>query len=135
HAIQITAVGPGTAVIRSASTTGQFGPQEWVTIHVICGAEAPIRPAAPVVIARLGQRVTLVVVSDIANRAQFTWYRGREGDRSQPLAATGPQIELTATSYGTQYVWVAATTPCSASSAEFQTEVVPPRLRAVRGAG
>jgi hypothetical protein len=130
HNVQIVAVGPGTAAIRSEEQNG-FGPA-YVRIAVVCGAEPPVRAAAAVVQAHIGQAVAIAAASDIANRSQFTWYLGREGDRSHPLAATGPQIELTPTAYGTQYVWVSAMTPCSASSAEIRVDVAQPRHRAAR---
>lgn len=130
--VRITATGPGSAFIRYEQSNGALSQEKYVTIKVVCGAEPPVYAAAPVVQARLNQTVALAAVSDIANRTLFTWYLGREGDRSHPLAATGPRIELTATRLGTQYVWVSAMTPCSATSAEIRLEVVPLRGRAVR---
>lgn len=131
HTVRVAAVGPGTAFIRTESQGGMSA-QYWVVIHVGCDAEPPVHAATPVVQARLGQVITLKAFSEFGYRAQFAWFLGREGDRSRPLAAGGPELDLRMGESGSQYVWVSATTPCSTSSAEFRVDVSLPRRRAAR---
>lgn len=117
HDVDIVAVAPGKAWIAGVG-------QRWVEIDVICGApEPPVRAAAPVIRARAGEMLTLRALSDIAARSRFTWYLGRDGDTSHPLAATGTEIFFVPRTAGTQYLWVNATTPCTASTAEFRIDV------------
>jgi len=129
HAVEIVAVGPGNTSISEALPNDKFGWQ-YVKIRVLCTEEPAVRAATPVVLTRLGEAVTLKAVSDIAERTRFTWYLGHVGDTSHPLAATGPEVALVPRA-GVQYVWVAAVTTCSASSAEFRIET----LARVRAAG
>jgi hypothetical protein len=62
----------------------------------------------------------------------YQWYRGRAGDVTHPLDATGAEFTFTPDAYGPAYVWVAATTVCSSSTAEFRVDVPLVRRRAVR---
>ncbi|MBV8516968.1 MAG: hypothetical protein JO197_06120 [Acidobacteria bacterium] len=128
HLVPIEAVGPGTARI----CLGNSGDSCYVTIFVRCGEEAPVRAAQPVLRAELHQPVTLSVVTPIAQRTHFTWFRGRMGDRSQPLDAASAEITFAPDAYDAQYVWVSAVTSCSTSSAEFRIDVPRPRQHAVR---
>jgi hypothetical protein len=128
--VPIIALSPGYAVIREQTTSGALIDPSWVTIHVICGDEQPIRAAATELRGRIREPLALGVLSEIAARTQFTWYLGRKGDITHRLPDTGPRIAFTPSAYGTQYVWVSARTTCSESTAEFRIDV-PARVRAV----
>lgn len=129
--VQIVAVGPGTAAIRQDTGFG-FESVSWVRITVVCGAEAPAIAATPLLQGRVGEPLTLALVSSIANRTNFTWYLGETGDVSHPLDAAGPQIAFTPATYGTIHVWASAVTPCSASTVQFTIEVPYPRRRTAK---
>ena len=127
--VPVTGVGPGTAGLYVQGKSPAFA---FVNIEVVCRAEGPIENATPVVKIIAGKPVTLRVETPIAHRTAFTWYRGRNGDKSQPIGgAAGPELVLTP-ERGTEYVWVLATTPCSTSSAEFRIDVQPSKQRALR---
>lgn len=128
HLVPVEAVGPGVARI----CLGNSSEACYVTIYVHCGDEAPVLAAQPVLRAELHEPVTLSVVTPIAQRTHFTWFRGRMGDRSHPLDAASAEITFAPDAYDTQYVWVSAVTSCSTSSAEFRIDVPRPRSRAVR---
>lgn len=130
HDVRITALTPGAASIRQETSNG-LDAVAWVRINVVCAPEAPVRAAAPVVRGNVGQAVAIEVVSEIAERTRFTWYLGRKGDRSHPLDSIGPRMTFISNAYGSQYLWVSATTPCSVSSTEFRVDVASPRRRAV----
>lgn len=129
HEVEIRAVGPGAARIRTYDG-GKFGDWAWVHIKVVCEQEAPVSPVFPVLRASIGVPVMIAVDSAWPDRTVFTWYCGRQGDRSQPIAASGPAITFTPDTYGTQYVWVSATTSCSESATEVRIDVPPARRRA-----
>jgi hypothetical protein len=131
HEVRIAAIGPGLASIRQEWKLG-LGEVTWVRIVVVCGAEAPVRPAVADVRARIGEPVAIAVLSEIAERTVFHWYLGRVGDLSHPLSASGTEIAFTPTAYGTQYVWVSAITTCSTSSTQFSIDVPLLRRRAVQ---
>lgn len=130
HEVAIVAVGPGTASIREEYSTGQLGSVPWVRITSVCGVEPAAVAAVPVVRARVGERVTLSVVSPIASRTTFRWYAGVIGDDSHELDASGPELVVTPDAYGAQSYWVSAMTPCSASTVQFRVEVPRPKPRA-----
>ena len=130
HDVEIVATGPGYAAIRRENENGSLG-QAFVQITVTCGPEPAVRAMAPLLHARAGDAVTLQAYSEIGDRSRFAWYAGRQGDTSHPLAATGPQIVIVPRTVGPNFVWVNATTPCSASTAEFRIDV-PARIRAAR---
>jgi hypothetical protein len=124
--IPVTGVAPGTAILTIRN-------EEYMstTIDIFCGHEDPIHAAEPRVVGNIGRPVTLEAVTPIAHRTTFAWYRGRQGDPSSPISASGPELSYTP-SAGTQYVWVLATTPCSSSMAEFRVDGHPARRRTVR---
>jgi|GEM_PF-1426131 len=128
--VEIVAIGPGTASIRQEGPTGVLGGTNWVVINVVCGDEPPVRAAAPELRARLGDPVSLAIVSEIASRTTFTWYLGEIGDHSQPLYLAGPEVVYKPEHPGTTRVWVEAHTPCSTSAAQFTIEVPLPKRRA-----
>jgi len=130
HDVRITAVGPGAASIRQEIPSG-LDEVAWVRINVVCAPETPVRAAAPILHGSIGEPVAIEAVSEIAERTTFTWYLGREGDRSHPLDSIGPRRAFTPNAYGSQYLWVSAITRCSVSATEFRVDVVPPRRRAV----
>lgn len=131
HDVTISGIGPGTTAIRDVLPSGQVaGYPSWVIIHVTCGAEPAVQPAARILSTRSGRPVTLSAVSQFPDRTTFTWYLGRIGDGSKRLDANGPQMTFTPTAAGTQYVWVSAMTACSTSAAEFVIEVSSSRHRA-----
>ena len=103
-----------------------------VEVTVVCGREPEIQAAAPLQSAKLGAPVTLRAETPIAERTTFTWYRGLVGDMSEPLAASGPELELTTNEPGLHHAWVMAMTPCSSSTASFAVDVVAPKRRSAR---
>lgn len=124
--VRITGVAPGTAYLTIQSYPGRF-----TQIQVACGTEDPIQPAEASVGGTIGEPVTLRAVTPIAHRTTFAWYHGRVGDLASPLAGSGPEVELTPTR-ATEYAWVLATTPCSASTAEFHVTAHASRRRTAR---
>lgn len=127
--VPVTGIAPGKAslYVDGTAISGQY-----VDIDVVCGEEAPVVNATPVTATRAGVPVTLRVESRMAGRTTFTWYRGRTGDTSLPIAAAGPSLEFTPHVSGANYVWVMAATPCSSSTAEFMIEVPAPKRRSAR---
>jgi hypothetical protein len=123
--VTITGLGPGFAGIGQP-------PHFQVEIYVVCGAEAPIRPAVATLQTTHDKAVTLKLESEIVPRAAITWFAGRVGDTSRRLALGGGSIEFKPTVVGTQYVWAEARTPCSLTTAEFRVDVTAPRRRSVR---
>jgi hypothetical protein len=126
--IRVTGLAPGFSWI----VTGSYPGARLARIIVSCGEQAPVVAANPEVSARLNEEVALTTASADLDRTTFTWYRGRLGDTSQPLDASGPAIQFAADSTGDHYVWVSAMSACSTSRAEFHVEVIQPRRR---GAG
>ncbi|MEO8380080.1 MAG: hypothetical protein ABI779_10495 [Acidobacteriota bacterium] len=124
--VTITGIGPGTTVVTVNSI-----PPTHTVVEVVCGLEDPVRPAAANVVAPRAEPVTLEVVSSIAHRQTFTWYRGHQGDQSSPIAGSGPSLTFTPQA-AREFVWVQATTPCSTSAAEFTVDVPLSRRRSVR---
>lgn len=128
--IAITGVAPGEAGLF---VHGYASNRPRVAVDVVCGVETTIENATPEVRTIAGKPATLRVETPIAHRTAFTWYRGRNGDTSQPIVgATGPQATLTPQGQGTEYAWVLATTPCSRSAAEFRIDALTPKQRASR---
>ena len=125
--VRVTGVAPGTAKLRIRN----YDKYPVTTIDIFCGKEDPIHAAEAHVVAAIGQPVTLEAITPIAHRTTFTWYRGRQGDSSAPLPASGPEISYTPEA-GTQYVWVLAATPCSSSMGEFRVDGRLSKLRTVR---
>lgn len=78
--------------------------------------------------AKLGTPVTLTAPPGQI----FTWYAGRTGDISRPLYTGGILFNYVPDRVGTQVVWVAASTSCATSYGEFEIDVTPSRVRAVR---
>ena len=132
YAVPILGIGPGTTAIRLVMPGGKLDGQDWVKIHVVCGAEAPVAAASQIVSTIAGRPVTLSATSQYPDRTTFAWYAGHVGDVSKPIDATGPQITLTPNAIGKQYVWVSAITTCSSSAAEFAIDVSSARYRPVR---
>lgn len=128
--MEITAVGPGIALIRQ-EYNGLLSDYGWVRILVTCAIEPPVRAAVPVLTTRPGVPVILAAETEIASRTSFVWYHGRQGDRSHRIEASGPVLRFVPETPGTKYVWVEAITPCSISTAEFRIETGLPRRRAV----
>lgn len=104
----------------------------FVDVTVRCGKEPPIQAAEPQQSVKTGEPVTLRAVTPIAARTTFTWYHGAIGDMSAPIAASGPELELTPATAGKHSVWVMASTPCSTSTVEFEVEAWSPRRRTAR---
>jgi hypothetical protein len=129
--MRIVGIASGVAQIVWIGPAG-YGTNAYVTVYVRCGAEPPVAAATPLVRAAHGQPATLLAVSEIANRSLFHWYSGRTGDTSHPLESYGSQAVYVPSTYGVQYVWVEAATPCSTSTAEFTIDVPLPKPRAVR---
>jgi hypothetical protein len=128
--VLVTGLAPGQAGLYVEGVAVQLA---FVTVDVACGSEEAISVATPVVKTIVGKPVTLRAETPIAHRTAFTWYRGRSGDESQPIAgAAGPELTLTPETRGTEYVWVRATTPCSTSTAELRIDAQPPKQRAAR---
>jgi hypothetical protein len=125
--VRVTGVAPGTATLMIRN----YDKYPTTTIDIFCGDEDPIHAAEPRIAATIGKPVTLEAVTPIAHRTTFAWYRGRQGDQSSPLSASGPEISYAPVA-GTQYVWVLATTPCSSSMAEFRVDGHPSKRRSVR---
>jgi len=125
--ISITGIGPGDTSVR----IGRNGTWPWLSIHVVCGSEASVIAAKPVITATQGQTVSIQAITPMASRAVFLWYSGRIGDDSHPITdgGAGPELRLMAETAGTRYVWVVARTPCSDSMAEFRIDVAPLRRR------
>ena len=126
--VAVTGILPGTAGIL----VRPYSELEQVAIVVECGREDPIQAETPERTVDRGHAVTLRVLTPIAHRMAFAWYRGRAGDTSQPLSASGPQVELVPDTSGAHYAWVLGTTPCSSSMAEFRIDVRAPKQRVVR---
>ena len=126
--VAVTGILPGTAGIL----VRPYSELEQVAIVVECGREDPIQAETPERTVDRGDAVTLRVLTPIAHRMSFAWYRGRAGDTSQPLSASGPQAELVPATSGTHYAWVLGTTPCSSSMAEFRIDARAPKQRVVR---
>lgn len=103
-----------------------------VDVTVVCAAEAPVQAAEPRQATRPGVPVTLRAVTPAAERATFTWYHGRVGEMSAPIANSGPEVVFASNDHGVQYAWVMATTLCSSSTAQFEIEVTTPRRRSAR---
>jgi hypothetical protein len=101
-------------------------------IRVICGQEVPVAASTPTVTARVGQQVSLRVVSSAEERTLFEWFLGKTGDRSIPIPASGSECQFTPSAPGTQSIWVSAITACSISAAEFRVEVASPKRRSAR---
>lgn len=127
--IAITGVAPGEAGLY---LHGYALNRPYVAVDVVCGVETAIANATPEVKTVPGKGVTLRVETPIADRTAFTWYRGRAGDLSRPLAGEGPQLTWVPPTHGRHQVWVRATTPCSTSTAEFVIDALAPRQRAAR---
>ena len=131
HDVTITGIGPGVTAIREVLPSGALaGFPSYVIIHVTCGAEAPVMPATEVVSTRVNKPAMLTALSQFPDRTAFTWFAGHVGDTSKPIGASGPQIIVTPSAAGRQYVWVSALTTCSTSAAEFAIDVSPSRHRA-----
>jgi hypothetical protein len=123
-AILVTARGPGkTDVCIYGSPV--------VPVTVTCGVVPPAEGANTRVQARVGVPVTLAIVFPLLPNTTYTWYRGHPGDTSTPLSSGGVDLQFTAASAGTHFVWVSVATPCSSSSVEFTVEAHG-RRRAVR---
>ena len=127
--IRIVGIRPGHVQALFATKEGNAGA---VDVTVVCGKEPAIQTAEAQQRAKIGEPVTLRAVSPIAERTTFTWYRGLVGDMSAPIAAAGPELELTPNEPGQHYAWVMATTPCSSSTAQFEIEAFAPKRRGVR---
>ncbi|HEX6088094.1 MAG TPA: hypothetical protein VF266_26425 [Thermoanaerobaculia bacterium] len=102
-----------------------------VSVTVVCAAEAPVQAAEPRQSTRPGVPVTLRAVTPVA-QTTFTWYHGRVGDMSAPIAGSGPELVFASHDHGVQHAWVMATTECSSSTAQFEIEVTSPRRRSAR---
>jgi hypothetical protein len=103
-----------------------------VDVTVVCAAEEPVQAAEPRQSTRPGLPVTLRAVTPAAERATFTWYHGRVGDMSAPIAGSGPELVFASNDHGVQHAWVMATTVCSSSTAQFEIETAAPKRRSVR---
>jgi hypothetical protein len=128
--IQITGVRPGKA--HALMVWADDSIRGAVEATVVCGKEPAIQTAQPHQTTKVGTPVMLRAETRIAERTTFTWYRGLVGDMSEPLAASGPELELTTSEPGLQHAWVMATTPCSSSTAQFAIDVVAPKRRSAR---
>jgi PKD domain len=126
--MRITGVRPGRANGVIQGWTDFYR----VEVTVVCASEVPVQAAPVQQTVKAGESVVLQAQTPIASRTTFTWYRGRVGDQSSPLAQSGPEITLVAEKPGTQYAWVLATTACSSSTAEFTIDAVVPRRRSAR---
>ena len=130
--------GVGTMLItgrRQGETFARARPwddQNVVDVTVVCPAEAPVQAAEPRQSTRPDVPVTLRAVTSAAAPTTLTWYHGRVGDMSAPIAASGPEIAFVSNDHGVQYAWVMATTPCSSSTAQFEIEVTAPKRRVAR---
>ena len=124
--VTVTANHPGWADLTVSGFNWAYA-----SIEVVCGDEDPVQAVHDSVLSTIGRPVTLEVITPIAPRTNFTWYRGRIGDASSPLEGSGPQIVFTPRS-ATEAVWVLATTPCSTSMAEFQVTSHASKRRAMR---
>lgn len=128
--ISITGMRPGKA--QALMVWADDSIRGAVEATVVCGKEPAIQAAQPQQTMKIGMPVTLRAETRIAERTTFTWYRGLIGDMSMPLAASGPELELTANEPGMQHAWVMATTPCSSSTAQFEINVAAPKRRSAR---
>jgi hypothetical protein len=124
----ITALAPG----RTNAYIQNWSDFYRVEITVTCGSESPVQAAEARQATKVGEAVTLRALTPIATRTTFTWYHGRIGDTSMPIAASGPELVYATDDPGVHYAWVLATTPCSSSTAEFEIEAITPKRRASR---
>lgn len=125
--VPVTGIAPGRTFLMIGSTRSSY-----VTIDVSCGREEQATAVEPVVVTRVGTPVTLRLSTPIAHRTTFAWYRGRLGDQSAPLSASGPEIELTPATVGEHHAWVLASTPCSITALEFRIDAHGVRRRTIR---
>jgi len=121
--IHVMALAPGTVQIMS-------GNKPYATVEVTCGYIEPLRALTPEIIAKRGEPVKLSVTTINEPGRVLTWYAGRVGDTSHPLAANSFDLEITPPGAGTHYVWASAKSPCASSTAEFRIDVLSPRRRA-----
>jgi hypothetical protein len=79
----------------------------------------------------VGRPLTLVAIGEPAPLT-FTWYRGRLGDATKPLPASGEELTFTPTTPGRYYFWVSAAAPHGVNSDEIAINVLaPPKRRVV----
>lgn len=124
--ISIVGTGPGDTYVQ----IGRGGNFSWLRIHVDCMREPGVIAARPVIAALQGQAVDLQAIFVSPTVTTFQWFAGRLGDSSHPITeGAGPELSLIAQTPGTNYVWVAAQSRCSASIAEFRVDVAPLRRR------
>jgi hypothetical protein len=124
--VPITGIGPGTTWLMIEGFS-----KKYTRVEVVCGAEDAIVPAQASVAGTIGRPLTLEVITPIANRTTFTWYRGRMGDVSSPLTVSGPEVQFVPQA-SSEFVWVLAATECSTSSAEFHVTAHASKSRALR---
>ncbi|HKR63204.1 MAG TPA: hypothetical protein VJZ00_05675 [Thermoanaerobaculia bacterium] len=128
--IRVAGRAPGATLVR---VNGTDGIRDIALIEVVCEPESPITPLSQPPPVSLGQSVTLTVVSRSYATRVFTWYEGRTGDKSHPIAgASGPELVFKPERAGQQYVWVSADSVCASTTAEFALDVTPGRRRSVR---
>jgi hypothetical protein len=125
--VSITGKEPGDTYVMA----GRNGDWPFLRIHVDCATEPGVIAAKPVSMAIQGQTVVLQAISVVPAQTVFQWYSGRIPVISHPIAnaGAGPELDFTAQTPGSNYVWVKATTPCRESVAEFLIDVAQLRRR------
>jgi hypothetical protein len=122
----VAGVSPGIAHIRQNASGWPY-----VTIRVSCFPEKPAVAAQPVMTTQLGREVQLSVVTEYENRSTFHWYRGKVGDTSTPIGASGSETSYKPDAGGSHYIWAEVTTACSTTQVQFRVDVAA-RQRAAR---
>jgi hypothetical protein len=130
--LRITGVAPGITNVRQEYSNGGTSETAWVRVDVGCGIEPPALPATASLRSEIDQPVALTIVSPIANRTTFHWYRGRIGDTTQPIDAAGPDYRFTPKTPGPHDIWVEARTTCTSSHVQFHIDVPAAKRRATR---
>lgn len=120
---------PGVTYVLSPEIG--YGVFPLATIEVTCAAEAPVTPAAATLRTEPHRPVTLQLTGPSLPGQTFSWYLGRIGDTSRPLAGAGPELPFAPEDFGTYYVWVLSKSTCSTSMAEFRVDAPLPRRRSV----
>ena len=125
--VTIVALAPGTTSVVTPAVGN--GTHALATIDVVCGAPPFLVAETRHLRTEPGRAVTLRVLPPYG---QLSWYAGRIGDMSRPLAGNGAEVAFTPTVSGTHFAWTMSVEPCGTATAEFTIDALPGHRRAAR---